>query len=248
LDLRKFKSFIPSRYSDRELSGSIKNIFGFHPGNIFLYTLAFRHRSAAQEIFNGIKISNERLEYLGDAVLNLVVADHLFKIFPFKDEGFLTEMRSKIVSRAQLNVLSRKLGIDKLIQVNQSGPSPFRSIAGDAFEAFIGAMYIDKGYDFAKKIIINRIIKLHIDIDELETIDVNPKSTLLEWTQKMKKTLDFRVIAEINTGLKKQYLIEVFIDDVSYGKGQDFSIKGAEQLAAEEACKAIFPVEETQAE
>jgi len=248
LDLRKFKNFKLHRSSDRELSGTIKNIFGFHPGNIFLYKLAFRHRSAAQEIFNGIKISNERLEYLGDAVLSLVVADHLFKIFPFKDEGFLTEMRSKIVSRVQLNVLSRKLGIDRLVQANQSGPSPFRSIAGDAFEAFVGAMYMDKGYDFTKKIIINRIIKLHIDIDELETLDINPKSTLLEWSQKMKKTLDFKVIGEINTGMKKQYIVEVFIDDVSYGQGQDFSIKGAEQLAAEEACKTIFPAEETKKE
>jgi ribonuclease-3 len=245
LDLRKFKAIKIYLSSEKELFRTIKNIFGFYPDNIFLYKLAFRHRSAAQEIFNGVKISNERLEYLGDAVLSLVVADYLFKIFPYKDEGFLTQMRSKIVSRAQLNVLSKKLGLDRLIETNQSGPLPFRSIAGNAFEAFIGAMYIDKGYDFAKKIIINMIIKLHLDIDELETMDVNPKSTLLEWTQKMKKNLDFRVVGEIKKGPKKQYLVEVFIDDISYGKGQNFSIKGAEQLAAEEACKTIFPIEGT---
>ncbi|MCX6235479.1 MAG: ribonuclease III [Bacteroidetes bacterium] len=240
------KSFKPVKIylsPDKELFRTIKNIFGFYPDNIFLYKLAFRHRSAAQELFNGVKVSNERLEYLGDAVLNLVVADYLYKTFPFKDEGFLTQMRSKIVSRAQLNDLSRKLGLDRLIQKSQNSLSQFRSIAGDTFEAFIGAMYFDRGYEFTKKIIINRIIKFHLDIDEIETMDVNPKSTLLEWTQKMKKMLDFRVIEEVGTGPRKQYIVEAYIDDIPSGKGQDFSIKGAEQLAAEKACNSIFQTE-----
>jgi ribonuclease-3 len=243
LDLKSFKPVKIYLSPDKELFRTIKNIFGFYPDNIFLYKLAFRHRSAAQELFNGVKVSNERLEYLGDAVLNLVVADYLYKTFPFKDEGFLTQMRSKIVSRAQLNDLSRKLGLDRLIQKSQNSLSQFRSIAGDTFEAFIGAMYFDRGYEFTKKIIINRIIKFHLDIDEIETMDVNPKSTLLEWTQKMKKMLNFRVIEEVGTGPQKQYIVEVYIDDIPSGKGQDFSIKGAEQLAAEKACNSIFQTE-----
>jgi ribonuclease-3 len=242
--LRIFKPLKIYTSPDKELYIAIKNIFGFYPDNISLFKLAFRHRSAAQEIFNGVRISNERLEYLGDAVLSLVVADYLYMMFPFKDEGFLTQMRSKIVSRAQLNDLSKRLGLDRLIQTSQIGLAQFRSIPGDTFEAFIGAMYLDRGYKFTKKVITNRIIQYHLDIDKLEGMDVNPKSTLLEWTQKMKKILDFRVIEEVGTGPHKQYIVGVFIDEIPFGKGQDHSIKGAEQLAAEKACNRIFQEEQ----
>jgi len=242
--LRKIKPVKVYLSQEKELYDAIKNIFGFYPGNIFLYKLAFRHKSAAQELYNGIKISNERLEYLGDAVLSLVVADYLFKLFPFKDEGFLTEMRSKIVSRSQLNDLARKLGLNKLIMANQNSPGQFKSIYGDAFEAFVGAIYVDKGYEFTKKIIINHIIKFHLDIDKLESLDLNYKSKLLEWTQKYKKSIDFKVVDEVGSGHRKQYLVEVYVDDESVGKGRDFSIKAAEQNAAEMACNNLIPEEE----
>ena len=134
---------------DKELYTAIRNIFGYYPGNISLYKLAFRHKSVAVELSNGSRVSNERLEYLGDAILGAIVAEHLFKLFPYKDEGFLTEMRSKIVSRVQLNKLSQKLGIDNLIQVNTESGNVYRSMKGDAFEAFVGALYMDKGYDFS---------------------------------------------------------------------------------------------------
>jgi len=130
---------------DKQLFVALKNIFGYYPGNIFLYKLAFRHKSQAIELNNGNRVSNERLEYLGDAILSAIVADHLFKMFPYKDEGFLTEMRSRIVSRAQLNKLSQKLGIDTLITVNTENNNVYRSMKGDAFEALIGAIYLDKG-------------------------------------------------------------------------------------------------------
>ena len=129
---------------DKQLFVALKNIFGYYPGNIFLYKLAFRHKSQAIELNNGNRVSNERLEYLGDAILSAVVADHLFKMFPYKDEGFLTEMRSRIVSRVQLNKLSQKMGINNV----------YRSMKGDAFEALIGAIYLDKGYNFTRQIII----------------------------------------------------------------------------------------------
>ncbi len=224
--------------SDKEFILSIKNIFGFYPNNTSLYKLAFLHKSVAQE-HNGHKLSNERLEYLGDAVLSSIVADYLFKKFPYKDEGFLTEMRSKLVSRDQLNKLSRKLGLNQFIQSNQDSRAFYRSMPGDAFEAFIGALYIDRGYNFTKKIIINRIINVHFDIDELERTEVNFKSKLIEWSQKERKIIEFKVKNEVGQGCNKQYLVEVMVDKKMAATGQDFSIKGAEKIAAEKAYSSL---------
>ena len=231
---------------DKEFILSLKNIFGFYPVNVSLYKLAFLHKSVALEQ-NGHKVSNERLEYLGDAVLSSVVADYLFKKFPYKDEGFLTEMRSKIVSRDQLNKLSRKLGLDKFIQSNQDSRSFYRSMQGDAFEAFLGALYIDKGYSFTKKIVITRIINVHFDIDELVNTEVNFKSKLIEWSQKERKVIEFKVKTEVGKGNNKQYLVEVRVDKNVCATGQDFSIKGAEKIAAEKAYKNL-KIEEVPAE
>lgn len=219
---------------------SIKNIFGFYPGNIFLYKLAFRHRSAAVEKFKGVKLNNERLEFLGDAILGAIVAEFLFRKFPLKDEGFLTGMRSKIVSRSALNKLSQKLGIDTLITADTDSNKQFKSINGDAFEAFIGALYLDKGFDFTSKIIFERIISVHYDLEELENTEINHKSTLLEYCQKEKLEIEFRVINEIGTGYKKQFEIEVYIDGEAIEKAMDFSIKGAEKLAAEKVYNLLL--------
>jgi len=239
LNLTKIKPVKAFFSSDKELYDAIRNIFGFYPSNIFLYKLAFRHKSVAEESYNGVKISNERLEYLGDAILGAIVADYLFKIFPYKDEGFLTEMRSKIVSRVSLNKLSQKLGIDKLIQSNQDSKSTYRSMKGDAFEAFVGAMYLDKGYEYSRKIIVNHIINYHFDIDSLENIDTNFKSKLIEWAQKEKKSVEFNVVDEVGSGYNKQYVVEIQIEKKPMGKGQDFSIKSAEQNASEKTWKML---------
>jgi ribonuclease-3 len=224
--------------SDRDLIYAIRNVFGFSPGNVSIYKLAFLHRSVCIES-NGHKISNERLEYLGDAVLSSIVADYLFKKFPYKDEGFLTEMRSKIVSRDQLNKLSRKLGLEKFIRSNQDNKSFFRSMEGDAFEAFIGALYIDKGYYFTRKIFINRILNVHFDIDELINTEVNFKSKLIEWSQKERKEVSFNVVTEVGTGNGKQYIVEVLVENSLFATGQDYSIKGAEKIAAEKAYSSL---------
>ena len=221
--------------SDKKLLISIRNVFGFYPGNIKLYQLAFRHKSAAKEKINGLKMSNERLEYLGDAVLSSIVADFLFKKFPYKEEGFLTEMRSKIVSRTQLNSLSLKLGINKLIETDIVKNAYSKSINGNAFEAFIGALYLDKGYRFTSKIIIKRIIEVHLDIEKLEKENRNYKSQLIEWSQKEKIPIQFKVIEEVGDGYGKQYIVEARINKKAYSTGRDFSIKGAEQVAAEKA-------------
>ena len=239
MNLTKIKPVKAFFSSDKELYDAIRNIFGFYPSNIFLYKLAFRHKSVAEESYNGVKISNERLEYLGDAILGAIVADYLFKIFPYKDEGFLTEMRSKIVSRVSLNKLSQKLGIDKLIQSNQDSKSTYRSMKGDAFEAFVGAMYLDKGYEYSRKIIVNHIINYHFDIDSLENIDTNFKSKLIEWAQKEKKSVEFNVVDEVGSGYNKQYVVEIQIEKKPMGKGQDFSIKSAEQNASEKTWKML---------
>jgi len=221
------------RYSkeDKLLAKSLKNIFGFSPENIFLYKQAFRHKSVAPEIKKGVKDSNERLEYLGDAVLGSIIADFLFKKFPFKDEGFLTEMRSKIVSREHLNKLSQKLGLNSLIKSNET--NQYRSINGDAFEAFVGALYLDKGYKYTKHVIIDFIIKTHVDIDSLTTKEHNFKSKIIEWAQREHKPIEFNVVQEVGNGYNKQYIVEVKIDNVSFAKGRDYSIKKAEQQAAE---------------
>lgn len=221
--------------SEKHFYEAIRNIFGYYPGNISLYILAFRHKSQAEELHNGIRISNERLEFLGDTVLSTVVADFLFRMFPYKDEGFLTEMRSRIVSRAQLNKLSLRLGIDQLIIHTQEKNNVYRSIKGDAFEAIIGAMYLDKGYTFTRKILINRVIKNNFDLTELVNTDVNFKSKLIEWAQKEKNPVEFNVVKEVGSGYHKQYIVEVVVNKEVAGTGQDYSIKGAEQNAAMKA-------------
>ncbi|MEI6173503.1 MAG: ribonuclease III [Bacteroidota bacterium] len=225
--------------SDKQLKQAIKGILGYKPGNVFLYHLAFLHKSVTQETQNGIRINNERLEFLGDAILDAVAADFLFKTFPTRDEGFLTEMRSKIVSRVMLNRLSQKMGIDQLIQLDGSPSGTFRSYKGDAFEALIGAMYLDKGYDFTRKIILERIIKNFFNIDELVNQEVNFKSKIIEWAQREKKQAQFNVVEEVGSGYKKQYVVELIVDGEAIARGQDYSIKRAEQNAAEKSWQKI---------
>jgi ribonuclease III len=225
--------------SDKQLKQAIKSILGYKPGNIYLYHLAFLHKSATQETNNGIKINNERLEFLGDAILDAVAADFLFKTFPTRDEGFLTEMRSKIVSRAMLNKLSQKMGIDQLIQLDNSSSGTFRSCNGDAFEALIGAIYLDKGYEFTRKTILERIIGYYFNMDDLVNQEVNFKSKIIEWSQREKKQVQFQILEEVGSGYKKQYVVELMVDGEAIARGQDYSIKGAEQNAAEKSWQKI---------
>ena len=221
--------------AEKDLARYINNVFGFYPRNITLYQLAFTHKSVGTKKLNGITISNERLEYLGDAILSSIVAEYLFKKYPTKQEGFLTEMRSRIVSRASLNKLSMKLGFDKMVMYAKSHDrhAQFRSIGGNAFEAFTGALFLDRGYSFTYKIIVDHIILMHLDIDDIEKNDVNYKSKLLEWSQKEKHHVEFIHLGVKDEGFKKMYVIQVIIDGTEYGQSVDFSIKGAEQLAAE---------------
>ncbi|WP_374166152.1 ribonuclease III [Arcticibacter sp. MXS-1] len=220
----------------------LRNLLGFVPGNVTLYRMAFRHRSVAIILKNGTKNSNERLEFLGDAVLGSVVAEELFKLYPYKPEGFLTEMRSKIVSRANLNQLSRKLGLGELIEYDNrivNFPNKQSSLLGDAFEALIGAIYLDKGYDFTKKFIINRIIKPHIDILTLEKTESNFKSKLIEWCQRHNKEINFELMENEEGESSKLFTVCVVVDGENKGVGRDYNKKNAEKLAAEKACEAL---------
>lgn len=224
---------------DKKFVNSLRNLLGFTPGNPAVYHLAFRHRSTATEHSSGVKISNERLEYLGDAVLGAIIAEMLFKKFPFREEGFLTEMRSKIVNREHLNKLALKIGIDHFMANFIDPAAKNKSAYGDAFEALIGAIYIDKGYDNAKKFVLKRIVRHHIDIEEIEQQDKNFKSKLINWSQRERKIVEFELLEEVDNGGKKLLRVRVLIDGVEKARGEDFSKKRAEQIAAEKVCLAL---------
>ncbi|OFY82454.1 MAG: ribonuclease III [Bacteroidetes bacterium RIFCSPLOWO2_12_FULL_35_15] len=225
---------------DKNLHESLHNILGFYPSNINLYKLAFRHSSAAQQIKKGVKDSNERLEFLGDSVIGTVVADYLFKKFPYKDEGFLTKMRSKMVSRAKHNQLAIKLGLNNFIEANNDrfGSKP-SSINGDAYEALIGAIYLDKGFVFTQQFLLTRIINVLIDMEEVETKEVDFKSKFIEWAQKEKKEFRFEILQEGANSSDKQFSIQLIVNSEILGTAQHFSKKRAEQMVAEQACLTL---------
>ena len=227
--------FAPKDPLDKALYDYIHSILGFYPKNISLYRVAFTHKSMAEETVGHYRVSNERMEYLGDAVLSVAVADFLFHTYPTQPEGFLTEMRSRIVSRSSLNKLSQKLGFENYIRhaPNTGNGMSFKSVGGNAFEALMGAIYLDRGFEFAKKVIIERIIRVHIDMDELQHTEINFKSKLLEWAQRQHKHLEYKLIGEIGEGQKKLFHVQIFIDEKPYADAQDRSIRGAEQQAAE---------------
>jgi ribonuclease-3 len=227
---------------DKAFLNKLKNILGFVPGNAALYKMAFRHRSVAKVLQNGTRSSNERLEFLGDAILGSVIAELLFKSYPYKEEGFLTEMRSKIVNRANLNQLARKMGFDQLIVFDQKMvniQTKHHSMLGDAFEALIGAIYLDKGYNYTKDFLIKRIVKPYIDIHTLELTETNFKSKLIEWCQRQGKDFAFDMVENDAGESAKLFTIKVLVDGETYGIGRDYNKKNAEKLAAEKACEAL---------
>ena len=223
---------------DKELKLFLRNILGCKPKNISIYKLALTHKSYYNKNSKGFRMNNERLEYLGDTVLSTITGDYLFKRYPYQGEGFLTEMRSKIVSRSSLNKLAQKIGLSKHIQyIRDNGQ--FLSMDGDAFEAIVGAIYLDKGYNFTYKVITKRIFSLYLDVDSLEKTDWNFKSKIIDWGQKTKQKISYQVIDTDETSSRKQYKIQVFIDNVAQETAVDFSIKAAEQLASEKTYKKL---------
>lgn len=223
---------------DRKFAEYISNVFGCVPDNIELYRIACTHRSMAGRKSDSGKISNERLEYLGDAVLGVIVADFLFKKYPLEPEGVLTEMRSKLVSRKRLNNLSMKIGLHTILQIE---PHIFaKSADGDAFEAMVGAIYLDKGFEKTKKIILNNIFLTHLDIDAIFLEEDNYKSKVLSLLQKRHKKFVF-VHTNVDNSLKRRqlYRSEIMVDGKSMGVGVGYTVKQADQDAAENAWQLI---------
>jgi ribonuclease-3 len=241
---KRFSDFFTFSDSAKEKKfvQTIAQITGQTPYNIDLYKLAVAHTSAAKENFNpGIKNSNERLEYLGDAVLGAVVAEYLFKKFPYKNEGFLTEIRSRIVNRESLNNVGKKIGLNKIVEYNggKNIVISHKSLYGDALEALVGAVYLDKGFKSCKKFILKKLIQPHFDLEEIVEMNSNFKSILIEWAQKDNKAIKFIIINELGHTHQKEFTAQVIIDDEPISIGKGHSKKKAEQAAAEKACEAL---------
>jgi len=224
---------------DRKYVKVLKNILGFVPGNLSLYKMAFRHKSVATVLKNTSKNSNERLEFLGDAILGSVVAEILFKIYPYKDEGFLTEMRSKIVSREHLNELGKDFNLVQFIESKVSPTHFGDNIHGNLCEAFIGAIYLDKGYPYCEKFIQEKIIKQYVDIERLEGKVISYKSLIIEWCQKEKITFKFDIFEDDGKEGVKYFGVKFLMDDQVISKARATSKKKAEETAAKRAFFAL---------
>ncbi|MEM1136912.1 MAG: ribonuclease III [Bacteroidota bacterium] len=226
---------------DNKMMRAVRNIVGTAPFNIELYKLAMKHTSVAKLNEKGVKESNERLEYLGDAILGAVVAEYLFKKYPYREEGFLTEIRSRIVNRESLNRLANKIGLSQLVEFDGKKKSSIthKSLFGDAMEAFIGAVYLDMGFRFCKRFIIRKLIMPHYDLNQLIETTNNFKSTIIEWCQKYNRQITFNVIEEVGAKHKKQFKVKLKIDEEDISEGFGLSKKKAEQDAARKACEFL---------
>ncbi len=203
-----------------------------------LYKLALSHASVARTNPNGFKESNERLEYLGDAILGAIIADYLFKKFPYKEEGFLTETRSRLVSREALNLLARKIGLDNLVlyDAHRKGSTSFKYLYGDAMEAFVGAIYLDRGFYFCQKVVI-KLIESHFDLDEILRTTKNFKSKLIEWSQKNGHAIHFETFQNKGENHSRQFKVRLLVNEQEVSIGTGYSKKKAEQDAARRACE-----------
>ena len=219
---------------------SFYKILHFYPYNITLYEQALLHKSSSIKLKSGKWINNERLEFLGDAILDAIVADIVFKEFEYKKEGFLTNMRSKIVQRETLNRLALKLGIDKLIKTSARNNTHNTHMYGNALEALIGAIYLDQGYRVAKRFVHERLILDHLNIERVAQREINHKSRLIEWSQKQKIAVSFELINSIvDEDNNPMFTSAVFILNEKAGEGKGFSKKESQQKAAEMALKKL---------
>lgn len=226
---------------DKSFTKRLRQLVGFTPANIGIFRLAFSHKSTASEKAYAVQ-NNERLEYLGDAVLGTIVAEYLFKKYPNSDEGFLTKMRSKIVNRKSLNEIGDKMGLDMLLsEYNQTRLS--RSMLGNAVEALVGAVYLEKGYNGTKRFIIEKMLRNYVDVHELETVDDNYKSQLLEWCQKNGHAVTYKLLARYKFEKRDRFKVAVMVDGKKVATADDFNKKSAEQTASEKAMRAMSILE-----
>jgi ribonuclease-3 len=223
--------------NDRQLYRSFYNILGFYPRNIELYKQALTHRSVNHKNSEGKKYNNERLEYLGDAILGAVVGDILYRHFPGKKEGFLTNVRSRVVQRETLGRLADDMGLTELIQSNLMGKTHNSYMAGNAFEALIGAVYLDRGYEFCVKFVNERILGKYINLEKIASKESNFKSRFLELCQKYRFEAIFELLKETREEetLSPLFLSRVTIYGIECGRGSGYSKKESHQMAAKEA-------------
>ena len=220
----------------QEFASRLRKIIGFRTTNLRIYEAAFIHRSASFTLTDGKRINNERLEFLGDAVLDAILSDYLFEKFPDANEGFMTKIRSRIVNREILNQLAISMGIDKFLVSNVSLNSSTRNLYGDALEALIGALFIDKGFKKTKNLFIKRVFNKYLDLGQIVDTDTDYKSMVFEWIQKHKTNLTFEYKEEYDFKLKKSvFSATLIIDGEKSGTGQGASKKEAEQEAAGKA-------------
>jgi ribonuclease-3 len=224
----------------REFSSRLKKIFGFRPGNLKLYEIAFIHRSATFTLPDGKKVNNERLEYLGDSVISAILSDYLFDKFPDASEGFMTKIRSRIVNRDVLNQLALSMDLNKILISNINMQHPTKNLYGDALEALIGSVFLDKGFKKTKKIFIRNILNKYLDLGTIINTDSDYKSLVFEWVQKNKSNLIFTYNEEYDFNMKKSvFSTTLIIDKKELGVGQGSSKKEAEQEAASQAWKRL---------
>ena len=220
----------------QEFATGLRKIIGFRTSNLRLYEAAFIHRSASFSLPDGQRINNERLEFLGDAVLDAILSDYLFEKFPEANEGFMTKIRSRIVNREILNQLAVSMGIDKLLVSNVNSNHPAMNLYGDALEALIGALFVDKGFKKTKNLFIRKVFSQFLDLEKIINTDTDYKSLVFEWIQKRKTNLTFEYKEEYDFKQKKSVFSAILIiNKEEYGTGQGASKKEAEQEAAGKA-------------
>jgi ribonuclease III len=239
--------FLYRQKKNSDFKQNLVMLLGFRPSRLLTYTMALTHSS----INDSVDTNNERLEYLGDAVLGTVVGFYLFQKYPYKGEGFLTEMRSKMVNRNQLNQVGRKLGLDKLVIFNKNDNSLRKSqIFGNALEALIGAIFVDKGYKTAKQWIETKIIDTLLDMDELENTELNFKNKLIAHANKLNMAVSFNILEEHVEKGRRIFIMSAELNNEVYGQGRAFNKKDASQLAAQNALTklAVAAVSDTATE
>ncbi len=218
---------------DRESYFCFYKMMGFFPHRISLYEQALSHKSTFLRTKDGVPINNERLEFLGDAVLDAVVGHIVYVYFKRRGEGFLTNMRSKIVQRETLNKLAVQIGLDKMIKSTSHLSSHNSYMCGNAFEALVGAIYLDRGYEYCRLFIQKKIIDKHVNLDKLSHKEVNFKSRLIEWGQKRKVVVDFKLIdQQKDESGNPIFKTEIMLENISAGQGEGYSKKESQQIAA----------------
>jgi ribonuclease III len=228
--VRILDRIIKTDSSTSSFKKQLKNVLGFSPGKVILYKTALTHRSLKDKSNE----NNERLEYLGDAILSAIIADVLFKKYPYKEEGFLTEMRSKMVNRNQLNDIALKMGLKKISYFNKVDSSlKMSQIFGNTLEALVGAIYLDKGFNKTKQWVVERIIQPYLFMDDLEMLEINHKNKLYGWANKNSKNLEFETIDEHMEAGRRLFTVAAVVDGQILAQGKAYNKKDASQIAAQ---------------